>query len=181
MVTSRPTKSSFTRKSNSLAWTLCSMCTPTPCQYTHILQASNSHSYYTPSPRPEAPMSFLRMCILEELFSTICHGCPRTSPTHTNGFHTHCHWRNERVTCEMKTNMWIASHFRQRKCSLQEPNLALRILCGTKDWENCTIFIFLHTLHCHQIRSSHRVCFCQITFAQSLCHNDSIWIKHFCI
>lgn len=42
------------------------------------------------------------------LVSTICHGCPRTSPIVSNGSHMYCavcDWKNERVTWQMKTNI----------------------------------------------------------------------------
>lgn len=44
MVNSCLSKSPFTRKSSPLAWTL----SLTRCQYIHILQASDFHSWYTP-------------------------------------------------------------------------------------------------------------------------------------
>lgn len=129
METSRPTKSSFTRKSSSLAWTSCSMCTLTPCQYTHILQASDP-LLHTP---PEAPMFFLRKCVLEELVSTICHGCPRTSPIDSNGSHIYCascDCRNERVTWQMKTNIWVTYHMHGSSTAHFK---RLKISCGLKD------------------------------------------------
>lgn len=109
MVTSRPTKSCF-RKSSSLAWTLCSMSTLTPCQYTHIPQANDSHSHYSAPPLPEAPMFILRKYVFEELVSTICHGRPRTSPINTSASHTHrtsCARMNERVTNKNKYLYYI--------------------------------------------------------------------------
>lgn len=78
-------------------------------------------------------MSFLRKCVLRELFSTICHGCPRTSRIDTNGSHIHCDWRNKRVTCEMKTNI-IKNHLGAQRwgkrclCLRRHPKRPLRYL-----------------------------------------------------
>lgn len=53
MLNSHKAKSSFMRKSSPLAWTLCFSFTP--CQYIHILQASDSDSSYTPLSHARGP------------------------------------------------------------------------------------------------------------------------------
>lgn len=78
MVNSCLSKSSFTRKSSPLAWTLslCFASISTSCK--RAIPILNT----LPSPMPEAPVLFLRKRVLEELVATICHGCPGTPVVH---------------------------------------------------------------------------------------------------
>lgn len=55
---------------------------------------------------PEGPMSFLKKCVVQELVSTICHGCPGTSGTDAE-LSVVC-WTTCFSISESVTYIWIA-------------------------------------------------------------------------